>query len=127
MISRINFSSDWGGKIYQDRFTTIRWNDYDIKDDKDITLPISLKGETVGLVAVEQIRFLRASAVPLSLIRKDLGRPDTETDEETERAFYALLERFYKRKPDWRGWQSIVQLIFLKKVGPKQTGGEVIG
>jgi len=114
-MKTINFSATWGDKIYKDRFTTIRWNDYPVKMGD--TCEVSLKGNPFAKVVVEQTRFHRACDIPVQMVRNDLGLlPESNTDEQVRDKFWQLLTRFYARKPDWKGWNSIVQVIFLKKI-----------
>jgi hypothetical protein len=113
-MSGINFSSTWGGKIYEDNFTTIRWNDYPAKTGEIV--PISLKGLQSGYVLIEKTQFIKADAIPVEMLRKDLGRPATESSKEVKGHFFNLLQRFYLRKADWKGWFSVVQIISLKRV-----------
>ena len=119
MANTLDFSSDWGGKIYKDTFTTIRmvtrvWHVGDrtkVCYKKD-TWPDNYKINEVEIKPLKD--FTDAEIVA------DLGDVFVMKFETPKAALMDLMKKFYGRKFYWKGEETPAQKITLRKV---QTNG----
>lgn len=95
-------------KLKNDFFLTVRWTDteYNMGD----TLPIWLKGKPTG----EKGRILFTTKVKLD----DLGTWGFTNYDANCLPFkyFQMMEKWYQRKKDWNGLDSIVQIVGVQKV-----------
>lgn len=106
----INFSRQYS-KLNNKIFTTVRWLDkfykvgrvYDVLGGGDYMLrPFLFKARCI------KIELKRISQLDVDFIKADA---DCGIDQ-----FYKMMKRWYSKKPDWKEWQSEMQVLYLKKV-----------
>lgn len=106
----MNFSEEWDKlkslEIGKD-ITTIRWNDYPLKGIGKIE-PIKLSGKLIAKAKLIGIEFTIMDKLTLDFIQYDTKKDFTKLK------FFQMMSQWYSRKPDWRGWNSNVNIYYLK-------------
>jgi hypothetical protein len=116
----LEFSSDWGGKIYQKYLTTVCGQDklYLVGS----TIPAIFKNgiyhvdKTIGNHQVQLIVWKRIIDFTQMEIIDDIGVAAAGNNPKL--AFYDILSQWYAKKPWWQGQYTVMQKLYLQRVGP---------
>jgi hypothetical protein len=115
----IKFTQDWGGKLNEDSFTTVRGQDKIYTPGKiyPVTLVAGLfhTKKAVGPCRLVKLEFKRIRDFTAEEIRKDIGVQ--ASGENPASNFYKILDAFYGRKVWWNAEYTVVQKLLLEKVG----------
>lgn len=105
-------------KLDNRAFKTVRWPD-----------SVYFLGKTYHVVVVEKVGlFYRHKSLGWArIVRMDLAKLGELATEEfcledagcLREEYFKLMMGWYRRKPDWRGWDSEVQVLSLVKESPK--------
>lgn len=116
--TELKFSQNWGGKLDQPRYTTVRGQDklYREGDVLPVTLATGLyhTKKSAGHVVVVRVEFKRLRDFTIQEILEDIGR---RTSGEPRKYFFKLMEDFYKFKRWWDGEYTVLQKLTLDKMG----------
>lgn len=113
MKDKLTFSRDWG-KLKNDFFLTVRWNDaiYPLKKP----IPLMVCGQQEGHCMIEFSVEVKLN----TLLTEVFTRYDADCSVEE---YYRMMKNWYGRKPNWKAEESMVKLLGAVKVkyAPKQT------
>ena len=116
---QINFSKQWD-KLTDERLamtlkhcqrlTSIRWIDkYEYYlDNLEQDFDVCINGKPIAKAMLTGVYARPLNKIQLHEIQKDTH--ETMTKEE----FYKLMEAFYGDKPDWKGTDSMVIMLYFK-------------
>jgi hypothetical protein len=111
----INFTHKFK-KLDLDKFTTIRW--LDSRYDLGRTYEIFYIADNLFHTHYSKgfVRIIKMEIVKLANLSLQEIRLDAECDRE---AFYKMMEGWYSKKPDWKGEDSEVQILYLERLKKK--------
>lgn len=109
---QLTMSHKWS-KLEKDEFHTVRW--------LDAVYPI---GVPIPLIYVDAsmfhrrwnkggVKIMRAEVMQMRDLSDEFIKEDADC---TREDFYKLMEGFYAKKKDWQGWNSYVQVLYVKKI-----------
>ena len=115
MSPSINFTANYT-KLKQNEFHTVRW----IDSDKYVVgklYDIVLIGKSHSLVRIEKIEIKKMYDLSIVFIAEDINQDGmTGGYENIKKLFFSMMEKWYSKKPDWKGWDSEVLILYCKKV-----------
>lgn len=116
--TEIKFTQDWGGKLGENSFTTVRGQDRIYEQGKiyPVTLIAGLfhTKKNIGPCLLAKLEFKRIRDFTDEEIRKDIGPEASRRD--PMHNFYEILKAWYARKAWWDGEYSVVQKLALEKL-----------
>ena len=114
----INFSRNWGMKLDNARWTTVRGQNklYKVGGIYPVVLVASLvqKRKEYGPASLLRIEFKRIKDFTIGEILEDIGR---RTSAQPRVYFYNLLKDFYQLKKWWDGEYTIAQKLVFEYIG----------
>lgn len=123
-VNEIKFSEWWDklvGRAINDEFHTARWIDklkyYEARVGQVFTLNVHRK----PIYKAELLEVIKATIGELS---DGFIHADTYPDWSRKR-FYDTLHNWYHRRPEWKGWNSEICIMFLKVTGHLAEGEHV--
>jgi hypothetical protein len=116
----LEFSSEWGGKIYHEHLTTVRGQDK-LYLTGSIMPAIFKNGiyhvdKTVGNFQVQMIVWRRICDFTQMEIVDDIGTAAAGNNPQL--AFFEILAQWYAKKPWWQGKYTVMQKLYLRRVAP---------
>lgn len=97
-------------KLARPDFTTVRWLDSVYILGR--AYPVFLVSDNFLRSYLFDARVVRMEVVILSTLSDDFIQSDADCSRDE---FYLMLEGWYHKKPDWRRWDSEVQVLTLQR------------
>jgi len=117
--TEIKFTSEWGGKIYHDVFSTFRWPDkiYTAGRLYPVILVASLthRRKELGSHRLLKVEFKRIRDISPGEVIADIGRSSAGSS--PRKALLKIMKSWYGKKKAWDGEYSILQKLTLEKLG----------
>jgi hypothetical protein len=89
-------------------FHTVRWMDksYVLGKTYDILLKDSAGTFTIGTARCFKLEMKKMEQLGLEFTLRDADC--------TREEFFKMMEAWYSKKPDWKGWDSWIQIVYLE-------------
>jgi len=99
-------------------FTTVRWLDAHYVLGKIYNVIYIVPNAFHTQIKLGTARIVRMEIETVSQLSDLFIREDADCNRDE---FYIKLERWYKRKPDWKGWDSEVQILHCFRVSTEKA------
>lgn len=108
----INFKRHYS-KLNKDCFTTVRWTDKPYKVGR--TYDILCGGDYYLRPFLCNARIYKIELKKLSELTNAFCQSDADCNID---GFFKMMKHWYQNKPDWKEFDSEIQVIYLEKVKP---------
>jgi len=112
MRTSINFSKKYS-KLDRSNYHTVRWNDFDVSIGKSYEIYLVADNMFHNKYGKGKMRCIKLELKKIKELSDEFILEDADCKREQ---FMKMMEGWYSKKPNWKGEDSEIIVIFLEKV-----------